>query len=163
MDIVLFEGWMSGFSALPDGKARRGHDDWYQNILECINCWKVAERASRDSSPLRPVLVQVESVSPDLVEVNRLLRSYRSAWDSLVDCWLVIRIGDPQVRGGYIVFLNRRLSDQYSHSANAAFIQHDCQSPLMCLISCALCSAVGLQVAPSGGGENAGFGEGWYD
>lgn len=39
------------------------------------------------------------AVEPALVKVNELLASYRAAWDELVDSWLVIRIGDPQVRG----------------------------------------------------------------
>jgi D-glycerate 3-kinase len=48
--------------------------------------------------PAPSALQQVKSISPDLVQVNRLLRTYKSAWDGLVDCWLVIRIGDPQVQ-----------------------------------------------------------------
>ena len=37
-------------------------------------------------------------MNPDLLKINGLLRDYQSAWDSVVDSWLVIRIGDPQVR-----------------------------------------------------------------
>ncbi len=36
-------------------------------------------------------------MSPDLVKVNKLLSLYPVVWDSLVDSWLVIKIGDPQV------------------------------------------------------------------
>lgn len=38
------------------------------------------------------------AVDPNLVAVNLFLKDYRAAWDSLVDSWLVVRIGDPQVR-----------------------------------------------------------------
>ena len=41
---------------------------------------------------------EAKVVDKDLVAVNRLLRQYQGAWDSLVDSWLVIRIGDPHVR-----------------------------------------------------------------
>lgn len=37
-------------------------------------------------------------VDPHLVPVNASLRGYRDALDVHVDAWLVIRIGDPQVR-----------------------------------------------------------------
>ncbi|GAX73913.1 hypothetical protein CEUSTIGMA_g1363.t1 [Chlamydomonas eustigma] len=39
---------------------------------------------------------QALAVNPDLVKVNRLLRSYPSTLDSLVDSWLVIKVGDKQ-------------------------------------------------------------------
>jgi D-glycerate 3-kinase len=40
------------------------------------------------------------AVEASLVEVDRRLGAYEAAWDSLVDAWLVIRIGDPQVGRG---------------------------------------------------------------
>lgn len=58
LDVVLFEGWMSGFAPLP------------------------ADQAS--------------AVDPSLAQVNEALGQYKQAWDSFVDSWLVIRIGDPQ-------------------------------------------------------------------
>ena len=44
--------------------------------------------------------MQLESsqkVDPSLVDVNSFLKSYKAVWDELVDSWLVIQIGDPQV------------------------------------------------------------------
>lgn len=61
LDVVFFEGWMSGFAPVPDSSSLAGID-------------------------------------PALPVVNEQLRGYRAAWDELVDSWLVIRIGDPQVR-----------------------------------------------------------------
>lgn len=58
VDIVLFEGWMLGFSHVADRQAKR--------------------------------------VDPDLPRVNAFLKGYRKAWDSYVDSWLVIKVGDPQ-------------------------------------------------------------------
>ncbi|GIL73541.1 hypothetical protein Vretimale_5245 [Volvox reticuliferus] len=58
LDVVFFEGWMSGFS------------------------------------PVDPPAA--EAVEPALVAVNEHLKSYKAAWDELVDSWLVVRIGDPQ-------------------------------------------------------------------
>ena len=58
LDVVLFEGWMSGFAPLAD-----------------------AELASQPA---------------EIQQVNQHLHAYKDAWDSLVDSWLVIRIGDPQ-------------------------------------------------------------------
>lgn len=43
------------------------------------------------------MVAQVSQVDPALVAVNQALRAYKAAWDDLVDSWLVIRIGDPQV------------------------------------------------------------------
>lgn len=37
------------------------------------------------------------AVEDSLVEADKRLAKYESAWDSLVDSWLVIRIEDPQV------------------------------------------------------------------
>jgi len=37
------------------------------------------------------------AVEPSLSEVNSRLGAYKQAWDSAVDAWLVIKIGDPQV------------------------------------------------------------------
>ncbi|KXZ53368.1 hypothetical protein GPECTOR_7g1264 [Gonium pectorale] len=59
LQVVFFEGWMSGFAPL--------HDD-----------------------------AAAAAVDPALAAVNAALRSYRAAWDDLVDSWLVVRIGDPQ-------------------------------------------------------------------
>jgi D-glycerate 3-kinase len=59
LELVFFEGWMSGFR--PVGEAAAA------------------------------------AVEASLVEVDRQLGAYQAAWDSLVDAWLVIRIGDPQV------------------------------------------------------------------
>lgn len=42
--------------------------------------------------------LQVKKVDPGLVDVNTFLRAYKSVWDEMVDSWLVIQIGDPQVR-----------------------------------------------------------------
>jgi D-glycerate 3-kinase len=36
------------------------------------------------------------SVDPDLEAVNGFLKSYKRAWDSHVDSWLVIKVADPQ-------------------------------------------------------------------
>jgi len=58
LDIIFFEGWMSGFAPVPSEQAA--------------------------------------AVDQDLVVVNELLKSYKEAWDSIVDSWLVVRIGDPQ-------------------------------------------------------------------
>ena len=38
---------------------------------------------------------EIKAVDKDLVVVNRLLRQYQGAWNSLVNSWLVIRIGKP--------------------------------------------------------------------
>lgn len=38
------------------------------------------------------------AVEPALAEVDARLAGYEGAWDAAVDAWLVIRIGDPQVR-----------------------------------------------------------------
>lgn len=38
---------------------------------------------------------QVSKVDPSLVAVNQALKGYQGAWDDLVDCWLVVRIGNP--------------------------------------------------------------------
>jgi D-glycerate 3-kinase len=38
---------------------------------------------------------QVSKVDPALVAVNQALKGYQSAWDDLVDSWLVVRIGNP--------------------------------------------------------------------
>ncbi|GFR49593.1 hypothetical protein Agub_g11661 [Astrephomene gubernaculifera] len=59
LELVLFEGWMSGFT------------------------------------PLRSE-AEAAVVDPHLPAVNQLLGGYRAAWDEQVDCWLVIKIGDPQ-------------------------------------------------------------------
>jgi len=48
-------------------------------------------------SPLCMPRAQVKQVDPNLVDVNRFLQSYKSVWDEMVDAWLVIQIGDPQV------------------------------------------------------------------
>lgn len=49
-------------------------------------------------SGFRPVgEAAAAAVEASLVEVDRRLAAYEQAWDSLVDAWLVIRIGDPQV------------------------------------------------------------------
>lgn len=37
------------------------------------------------------------AVEPAMAKVNEALAAYKEAWDSAVDSWLVIRIGDPQV------------------------------------------------------------------
>lgn len=37
----------------------------------------------------------MEQVSKDLVPINARLAEYVSAWDSIVDAWLVIRVADP--------------------------------------------------------------------
>ncbi|GLI64652.1 hypothetical protein VaNZ11_007980 [Volvox africanus] len=58
LDVVFFEGWMSGFA------------------------------------PVDPPAAA--AVEPALVAVNEHLKSYKAAWDELVDSWLVVRIGDPQ-------------------------------------------------------------------
>lgn len=39
-------------------------------------------------------------MDPSLADVNSFLQSYKAVWDELVDSWLVIQIGDPQVCGG---------------------------------------------------------------
>lgn len=57
VEVVLFEGWMLGFSSV--GK-------------------------------------KAVSVDPDLGVVDGFLKGYKSAWDSFVDTWLVIRVADPQ-------------------------------------------------------------------
>lgn len=62
LDVVLFEGWMSGFRPLEDES-------------------------------------RVGRIDPDLVRVDQCLVAYEKAWDGLLDSWLVIKIGDPQVRG----------------------------------------------------------------
>lgn len=50
-------------------------------------------------SGFRPVgEAAAAAVEDALVEVDRRLADYESAWDSLVDSWLVIKIADPQVR-----------------------------------------------------------------
>lgn len=35
------------------------------------------------------------AVDPNLRPVNAFLRSYREAWDSHVDAWLVVRVAQP--------------------------------------------------------------------
>lgn len=42
---------------------------------------------------IRPM--QAAAVDPALGAVNAALRAYEAAWDSHVDSWLVVRIGDP--------------------------------------------------------------------
>lgn len=37
----------------------------------------------------------VAALNPDLVNVNKALRQYKAAWDSLVDCWIVIQVDEP--------------------------------------------------------------------
>lgn len=50
-------------------------------------------------SGFRPVgEAAAAAVEASLVEVDKQLAAYEAAWDSAVDAWLVIRIGDPQVR-----------------------------------------------------------------
>lgn len=46
--------------------------------------------------PLADGRESAAAVDGDLVEVDRRLRAYEEAWDSHVDAWLVIRVGDPQ-------------------------------------------------------------------
>lgn len=58
LDIVMFEGWMSGFTSVGDPQI-------------------------------------LASVDPALKQVDSFLGAYREKWDSLVDSWLVVRIGDP--------------------------------------------------------------------
>eukprot|EP00798_Chlamydomonas_sp_ICE-L_P021504 gene21504-28486_t len=58
LDVIFFEGWMSGFTPISDEEAA--------------------------------------ALDPSLPPVNACLRSYKEAWDSYVDSWLVVRIGDPQ-------------------------------------------------------------------
>ena len=36
------------------------------------------------------------SVDPNLTPVNAFLKEYKAAWDAWVDCWLVVRVSDPQ-------------------------------------------------------------------
>jgi len=37
----------------------------------------------------------VRAVDPNLVPINEALKEYKSAWDSFVDAWLVIKVADP--------------------------------------------------------------------
>jgi len=45
----------------------------------------------------RPVGAEAAAkVDPNLLPVDAALEEYKDAWDSLVDAWLVIKVGDPQ-------------------------------------------------------------------
>jgi len=38
----------------------------------------------------------IQSVDENLLLVNEALKAYKDAWDQWADCWLVIRVEDPQ-------------------------------------------------------------------
>ena len=135
-------------------------------------------------------------MNPDLLKINGLLRDYQSAWDSVVDSWLVIRIGDPQVRecgrACPIVFsprcgvwprrfLPRVRCVSVAASAPSVSLSGACVWPRLprqfpppedALQACSMLNysppfrlllAVGFQVAPAGGGEDAGVGQARHD
>ncbi|GBF88798.1 hypothetical protein Rsub_01699 [Raphidocelis subcapitata] len=49
------------------------------------------------------------AVEPALTKVNDALAAYKEAWDSAVDSWLVIRIGDPQWVFGWRLQAEQRM------------------------------------------------------
>jgi D-glycerate 3-kinase len=66
VQLVLFEGWMLGF------RPTNGDDEKNNN-------------AALTAEERR-----------DLVPVDAALRGYKQSWDSFVDSWLVVRVGDPR-------------------------------------------------------------------
>jgi D-glycerate 3-kinase len=58
LEIILLEGWMLGFKAVPDQQAQQ--------------------------------------IDPNLTPVNTYLHEYTNAWDSYVDCWLVVKVSSPE-------------------------------------------------------------------
>ena len=91
LSIILVEGWMFGFSPLPDE--------------------------------------DVAALNPDLVSVNKALRQYEAAWDSLVDSWIVIQVDEPdwvfqwrlQVRNRFFTFPFQELQSSYLHLSSYFF------------------------------------------
>lgn len=49
------------------------------------------------------------AVEPAMAKVNEALAAYKEAWDSAVDSWLVIRIGDPQWVFGWRLQAEQRM------------------------------------------------------
>ncbi|WIA13411.1 hypothetical protein OEZ85_006991 [Tetradesmus obliquus] len=61
-------------------------------------------------SGFRPVgEAAAAAVEASLVEVDKQLAAYEAAWDSAVDAWLVIRIGDPQWVFGWRLQAEQRM------------------------------------------------------
>lgn len=117
LDVVLFEGWMLGFAPVGDAEAAgvdanlapvnaflRRHAPaagCLRGLGCCLEPLRGRSHGGRPALPTAPNFLRTRSLpASPLISLPPLTphlssRSYKEAWDSSVDSWLVVRVAQP--------------------------------------------------------------------